>query len=127
MKRRDFLVGAAMAGVVLQARETLAAAPSPADSLLALLGDRKAAVALGTAWLEQDTLQPEAVLATLQSRLRHQGWTGETDAQHLRGLFSAAVVDDYRAGDMVSIAGWWIAAVEAELCALACFDQAKRL
>jgi hypothetical protein len=124
MRRRDFMLGAALLGLGLPARDAWAAAPGAGDPLLALVGDRKAPALLGAAWLEQGSQQPDALRAALRSRLQRQGWTSEDD-DRLPSIFAAAVADDYRNGAMVSIAGWLIAETEAQLCALAYFDQAK--
>ena len=127
MKRRAFIVGAAFLGIDLTAPEAFAAAPGAAETMLSILGDRKAAAAFGAVWLVQGTRQPDAVLAALQARLRKLGWMGEAEADHLRGLFNAAVADDYRTGSMVTVDGWLVAESQAELCALAYFDRENRL
>ena len=127
MKRRDFMVGVALLGVGLRTQDVFAAAPGTAETLLSILGDRKAAVAFGAAWLTQDAQQPHAVLAALQLRMQKLGWRGEADAERLRGLFNTAVADDYRTGTMVAIDGWMVAESQAELCALAYFDRGNRL
>jgi hypothetical protein len=109
LSRRHLLTGAAM--LAFWPRPGLAAAVDQTEALLALLPDRNAAARLGEAWVRQEHLPVGEVVQRLQQRVAG----GDS------GKLREAVVEDFRSGAVVKIAGWQIARTQAELCALAYF------
>ncbi len=107
MLRRDLLKLLPFAA----AASVLAAAPSPADELIGLLGNRDAAIRLGEAYLAQHGPQSEA---GLREALRSRLGGAETGA----GL-ADAIAGDFAASRTVLVDSWLLSETECRLCALA--------
>lgn len=106
MLRRDLLKLLPFAA----AASVLAAAPSPADELIGLLGNRDAAIRLGEAYLAQHGPQSEAGLReALRSRLGAETGAGLADA----------IAGDFAASRTVLVDSWLLSETECRLCALA--------
>ena len=119
LSRRGLLAG--IAAICLWPRPVRASEAEVSDALLALLDDQKDAAALGAAWLQKEPAQRDAILSSLEERLRGQGWAGA--AENLRGAMLLSVADDFRTGAVVTVQGWQIARTQAELCAVAYFAE----
>jgi hypothetical protein len=112
--RRSFLIVVAVSGA------TALAAPHLLD-VLDLSGtgsareQRGAARRIGRAYLASHPEENDA--SALERRLfGHSG--GAWDARRAADTWETSCREDFRAGRLVAIEGWWLAPSEARLCAL---------
>ncbi|MGV8998228.1 MAG: hypothetical protein ACOH12_14920 [Parvibaculaceae bacterium] len=90
-------------------------------ALTSLIVDMDAAARLGREWRLKSAgpKEPHVIAAAIGKRLVTHGWTDRGSPDELRFALRDRIRQDYASNDMVSIGGWQIARISAELCALA--------
>jgi hypothetical protein len=122
LTRRAFLaLAVAGAAAVVSARWLRDGSPASelelTNRVAALFDDAGAVRELGRAYLDDHPAEDdERELARLLERA-HPGWAGGD----LRGRARTAARDDYRAGELVGVEGWYLSRTEARLAALTTF------